>query len=342
MKSVKINDLIARTEGPFVSIYMPTHKSAPDNKQDPTRFKNLLKEAEAKLDDSNILDKASELLEDTDFWNESTDGLGVLVDKDETFIYRLSGKVNEKVFVGDHFHILPLINYYELPNDYYFLDLSKDRFSLYSYKNGKLNEKDPDIYDSFHDLSDDKDIETEGSAPTRGKSDAVHDYHTASDIEEKERENYFRYLADELKKFLTRKDSKLILFGTTENVVEFQNMADFEIYGTIEKPFDSIKHDEVYDELKEALLPKYIKNMEERLDGLRTEIGQDRGTDNLSRIVEDSVNSRVDVLYVSNDTEKTEEIDKLVSNVLLNGGEVVVIDTQYQDFNKEAGAKYRY
>lgn len=342
MKALKVNELINKTDGPFVSIYMPTHRTAPDNQQDPTRFRNLLKEAESKLDDDTMLNKAYAILEDDAFWNNSTDGLGVLIDKKDTYVYHLSGKVSEKLFVGDYFHVLPLINYYELPNDYYFLDLSKDRFSLYSYKNGQLNEKDPDIYDKFHDLFDDKDIETEGSAPTRGKSDAVHGYHTASDIEEKERDKYFRYLATELKNFLTDKEAKLILFGTSENVAEFKDMVDFEIYGTIEKPFDSIKHDEIYDELKEALLPKYIKHMEERVDGLRTEIGQDRGTDNLSRIIEDSENGRVDVLYVSYDTEKSNEIDKLVATVLQNGGEVVVIDTEYQNFDKEAGAKYRY
>ncbi len=45
----ELKTLIQKPEGPCVSIYMPTHRAFPDTKQDPIRFKNLLREAEERL-----------------------------------------------------------------------------------------------------------------------------------------------------------------------------------------------------------------------------------------------------------------------------------------------------
>ena len=39
----------ADTDGPFISIYQPTNRQHPDNQQDPIRFRNLVKQAEASL-----------------------------------------------------------------------------------------------------------------------------------------------------------------------------------------------------------------------------------------------------------------------------------------------------
>ena len=38
------DEILFDTEGPFISLYQPTFKVGPDNKQDIIRFKNLTKE----------------------------------------------------------------------------------------------------------------------------------------------------------------------------------------------------------------------------------------------------------------------------------------------------------
>ena len=52
MKTVTIDHLRevrAPQEPPCVSLYQPTHRHHPDNKQDPIRFRNLVDGAEASL-----------------------------------------------------------------------------------------------------------------------------------------------------------------------------------------------------------------------------------------------------------------------------------------------------
>lgn len=346
MQKVNLDKLVNMTNGPFVSLYIPTHRNSPDNKRDSVTFKNLLKRVEKELDEKDVnpssyLKESYDLLDDTTFWNNTTDGLAVLIDKDNTQIYKLDGSVEEKVLVADYFHILPLINYYEIPNNYYFLDLSKDRFSLYSFINGELDKEDPDIYQKFTDLFSDKDYEIEAS-PTRGTSNSMHNYHTSSSVEEKEKDKYFRYLKDNLGKFLKEKEAKLILFGTRENVLEFKNYVDFDIYGVIDKPFNSIPINDLYKELREALLDKYIENIGKRLENLQTEISNDKGTDNKSRILSDAPNGKISELYISKTVQADAEIDKAVTEVMRTGGEVILIDPEYNQVDFDIAAKYRY
>ena len=43
------NDMIFEEEGPFISLYQPTHRYSKGNKQDVTLFKNLVRDVEASL-----------------------------------------------------------------------------------------------------------------------------------------------------------------------------------------------------------------------------------------------------------------------------------------------------
>lgn len=45
MEKLKIKDLVNKEGEVFVSIYLPTHRTSIDNKQDQTRLSNLVNEA---------------------------------------------------------------------------------------------------------------------------------------------------------------------------------------------------------------------------------------------------------------------------------------------------------
>src|ERR1700676_823406 len=52
MRSLSIyhlNELLAPSSPPCISLYQPTHRHHPDNQQDPIRFRNLVTEAESSL-----------------------------------------------------------------------------------------------------------------------------------------------------------------------------------------------------------------------------------------------------------------------------------------------------
>lgn len=352
MDKINIRELAKQHEGEFVSIYLPTHISNPENQQDRIRFKNLLTKAEVELKERNKVDvekflkDAWKLQSDLTFWNGPIDGLAVLISKDGLLTYRTMGTMPERVVVDDRFHLLPLLNYYEFMDDSYLLDISKDRFKLFHGGRQGIQEVEiPELINRFDELFDDKDTQSSVNQGTGGEG-GIHVRSTATQIDDKETEKFMRYVVAGMTDFLKEKDERIILFGTTENVAYFTKLAEghFKIAKVIDKPLSSINLTEVFNELKTAMQPDYIKTMEERLNVLNNSIGEDKGTDNLSLIEKEAENGRIETLFLSSyiDGVDIEKLDKLVYDVYAANGEVVLIDEKFQEFPKGAGAAFRY
>jgi hypothetical protein len=102
-------------EQPRLSIYQPTHRHHPGNRQDPIRFRGLVKELETQLLESHPSAEVSELLEpfealgnDAEFWNHTLDGLAVFAAPGWFSVMVLPRTVLEMTVVADSFHTKPL------------------------------------------------------------------------------------------------------------------------------------------------------------------------------------------------------------------------------------------
>jgi hypothetical protein len=100
---------------PCLSLYQPTHRHPPDNRQDPILFGKLLKVLECLLlqmyPDAEIrqyLIPYQEILHDKDFWWNTLDGLAVLGGQNVFQVFRLQRPVTELVIAADTFHTKPL------------------------------------------------------------------------------------------------------------------------------------------------------------------------------------------------------------------------------------------
>ncbi len=355
MREFDIKEFNEKEEGIYVSIYMPTHKISSEADQDPIRLKNLLNKASESItsecelsseDKDEFLKEGYKLLKDREFWNEGSYALFVLIDKDGLAYQRLDGGINEQVHVSKTPYLLPLFNGYERTRGYYILDISKDRFEVYSVsRDGIKDLETPRSERRFDELFDDKDVKDLDKNRTDGAATSFHGHDTKSEVVERETEKYFRYIADEMYNFFKAKGNPIILTGTTENVSEFKKYADgLNIVDTIEKPFDSIKKEEIMDVIKERLLPKYIKEIDEELEVLNTSIANSNGTDNLSRILQDAPSGRIEKLYIEKEMDNihSDEMNKLVYDVLNGGGEIILIDKERNSFDSDVKAKYRY
>jgi hypothetical protein len=79
-----LTDLLAASEPPCLSLYLPTHRHHPENQQDPIRYRTLVKELEQSLLHKYAAPAAAALLApfealtgDSEFWNHTLDGLAV-------------------------------------------------------------------------------------------------------------------------------------------------------------------------------------------------------------------------------------------------------------------------
>src|SRR5262245_28414572 len=93
---------LATAEAPWVSIYLPTHRSHPDNVKDPIRFKNLVTEVENSLNRRHPVREVRALVEplnrlqaNATFWNHTLDGLAVLASAARFDVFKLPRAVPE-------------------------------------------------------------------------------------------------------------------------------------------------------------------------------------------------------------------------------------------------------
>src|SRR5690625_3928380 len=107
---------LERQEGPCLSLYQATHRSHPDNAQNPIRFKNLVKELERSLSNNlhkneyeTFLEPFHRLANDEHFWQHTLDGLAILAKKDQFQVFKLQRTTPDFAVVSDSFHIKPLL-----------------------------------------------------------------------------------------------------------------------------------------------------------------------------------------------------------------------------------------
>ncbi|MEH2043590.1 baeRF6 domain-containing protein [Nostoc sp.] len=144
----EIKTLIEHPKGNCVSIYMPTHPAGSEVRQDPIRFKNLVKEAETRLIDAGLehknaialLEKSHEL-DTQEFWeHKGEQGLAIFISENIFRYYTLPIDFQELVVVTDRFHIKPLLPILNGNGRFYILALSQQDVRFFEGTRYTVNE----------------------------------------------------------------------------------------------------------------------------------------------------------------------------------------------------------
>ena len=130
---------VSDAPGPCVSIYMPTRAGGIERRGDCLRLKNLLREADEELTRRNmaaghrreLLEPATALLTDEDFWASTSNGLVLLLSPHAARCYRLPPTFEPSLSVADRFRLRPLLPTLAGNAFGYVLALSHDRAQLY-------------------------------------------------------------------------------------------------------------------------------------------------------------------------------------------------------------------
>lgn len=133
----EIKTLIDQAEAPCVSLFMPTHEAGPEIRQDPIRFKNLIREAEAQLVATGMrpelarqLLKPATELDRGDFWRHQSQGLALFIAPEFCRFYRLPLPLEELVVVAAQFHLKPLMPLLSENQQFYILTLNQKQIRL--------------------------------------------------------------------------------------------------------------------------------------------------------------------------------------------------------------------
>ncbi len=146
MRRTDVLELMRYEAYPSVSILMPTHRTHPDNQQDPIRFKNLVEEARQRLVEEvgkrpswPIMERLESLGEEIDSqYNE--DGLALFANEEFGAWYRLPFPVDERVAVDKTFETRELLYALHRQPRYRVLVFSEQSGRLFEGAGGTLDE----------------------------------------------------------------------------------------------------------------------------------------------------------------------------------------------------------
>ncbi|WP_431681819.1 chemotaxis protein [Kitasatospora sp. KL5] len=147
-----LRDLRSARPYPAVSLTMPTHRREPDNAQDAVRLRNLLAEAERRIDadpeasrqDRIDLHKQLERAVAEVDLRHSLDGLVVYATTAEHQVWNLPREVPERVVLSDTFLTRNLVAAKAQERPYWVLAVAADRATLWSGAGQVLHEHEAD------------------------------------------------------------------------------------------------------------------------------------------------------------------------------------------------------
>jgi hypothetical protein len=385
LNRAELEQLMRKEQQWCVSIYMPTHRTGTEAQQDPIRLKNLLREAEKHLSEQGVgtravqkmLEPASVLLQDPNFWQHQSDGLAIFLSSNRVRRYRLPLNFEELVVVTDHFHINPLLPLFTGDGQFYILALSQNEVRLLLGTRHSVSEVDigqvgGSLAEAIPSLNHQMSLQLHTSGSTSGVSGSgsvtFHGQGGGSDDSAKnELLRYFRLVSDGLTEFLRGDRVPLVLAGVEyllpiyKEANTYPDLIDLVIKGNP----DFLSADELHKNAWEIIGPLFQAAQEEALAHYQQLSGQasERVADTLEKIVPAAYHGKVETLFVaagvqqwgilnpiSNEIEihdpreSSDEplMDLVAVQTYLKGGTVYVVEPEMVPGGTNVAAVLRY
>lgn len=328
-----INELVSHQNELCLSIFQPTHRSFPDNKQDSIRFRNLVDKLEKSLltkhpaeDVEKLLKNFRQLESDKEVWNYNWEGLGVLASPGMFKIFRLPIEVPEVALASDTFFTKPLRQVLQSTNRYQILGLSRKSIKMYEGNGRTLNEIElakeiPKTLNEALGYQHTEPHTTVGSygGVGSGASPMHHGQGGKSPEIEIDDERFFRIIAKAVYEHYS-KPSKLplILASLPEHQHLFEQVSEnpYLLSGKIPHHPDSISKEELESLAWKVFEPKFKNDMSELKDKFNSAHANNLGSDNLEEISKAVFEGRVKTLLVSADSQVSGQLDRTNGHIV--------------------------
>jgi hypothetical protein len=371
--------LRAEHDPPCLSLYLPTHRRHPENRQDPIRYRNLLKALEVSLlgqysesEANTLLNPFRTLARDTAFWNHTWDGLAVLGAAGLFQVIKLQRPVSELAVVANSFHIKPLLRILQSADRYQVLSLNRRQIKLFEGNRDRLDEVDlavgvPRTITEALGAELTEPHQTVASyGGTALGSNMRHSHGSKPDELEIDEERFFRAVDRAILEHHSRPSGlPLILTALAQYHTSFRRISrnPFLIDDGIEVDPGSLTIEQLRQRAWNVIEPEFRS----RLQGLSDEFEEARskglGSDDLTLVALAAAESRVGSLLVEaerripgrldrvsggltfsglKDPQVDDLLDDLAELVLSRGGQVVVVPTVDMPTTAGVAAIFRF
>lgn len=318
----ELKTLIEKSSGLCVSIYMPMQKAGPDIRQNPIRFKNLIREAQSNLEAIGIdhketmeLLKQAHELDNSDFWENQDYGLAIFISKEAFRYYRLPMEFQELVVVADRFHLKPLLHLINNDGQFYILALSQNEVRLlegtrYSVKEVDLENLPKSMtealqYDETAREGQNRIATSKGGTSNSFQQPGSFHGQGSPDRDDIKQDilQYFHLIDGTLQEFLRNKKEPLVLAGVEylfpiyKEANTYQNLVEEGITGNPE----ILKPEELHAQAWPIVEPIFQQNVEQAVEQYNELAGADpsKASHDIKEIIQAAYYQRVDFLFVA-------------------------------------------
>lgn len=339
--------LLAALRGyPSLTITLPTHRTSPDNRQDPIRLKNLAREAAERLtgelgkrEVEGVLRALEQLADGVDH-EHNRDGLALFVSADTARALRLPYSLPERVVVDESFFTRDLVYANNRSPRYWVLALSDQQTRLFE-----------GVREDLEELRDGTPFPMANSGVGGGRTIPNDPAINSSQLRDEHSRIYFRAVDEALGGLYADDPLPLVVVGVDRNLAFYQEVAasDRQIVGTLQGNHDrSSAH-----ELGQLVWPLVYQGLAARraqiMDELGVAVGGQRSASTLGEVWRFAQEGRGQTLLVEEGYHEAatfdetgmrllppgdgqgpqaldDAVDEAVATVLAKGGRIVFVD----------------
>ena len=381
---VTLQPLLEISADTKVSIYMPTHRTptSPHINEDRIRYKNLVRQARDALQKKNIEESEIQAitkqleakLEDDEFWQRTSRGLGIFADKTKCDFFILPVECDEHLTVEKNFDITPLLVLHSYDKPYHLLVLAVHNPKLYRGDMYGLKPVDISFPSSPEDALNIDEMfsnsQTQRGGATLGGGDVRMGTHGQGDSREagnEERLKYFRIIDEKIASAKEVNSSyPLLIAGVQSEVTEYKNNSK---YTTIMEAYISGNHTETELQDLHALAWPAVQNelggkeQEKMMRKVQEARGAGKSSEDITAIREATKTGRIGtlllgILTITHDTisdtnnevtkvifpaeYEKEQINSCATEVFKQGGKVIGVQQEATPRDMSVAAIYRY
>lgn len=345
-----------------VSIFMPAYRAGRDTEQNPIRFKNLLRQAQEKLQAKGLssmkiqelLLKPQRLLQDQAFWRRQSDGLAVFFSQERFEFFRLPVQFAELVVVSDRFHIKPLLPIITSDSTFYVLTTSQNQVRLLEGTRRLMDEVVlEDVPLSLADFLPDGVPEKQlqfhtGTQSQSGRRSAMFHGHEADNETTIRIQQWFRLIDKQINHVLSNCSSPLVLAGVETLISLYKEVNTYPhlMNEGITGNSDRMKPEELHSKAWAIVEPVFTKERKAGYERYQQLAGTGQTTTTVPEAVRAAHHGRIDMLFValgvqvwgrfnpeehgvliheSYEPDDTDLLDLTAIQTLINGGLVYAV-----------------
>jgi hypothetical protein len=332
-----IRELLETQAAPCVTIYMPSSQAGQETLQNPTRLRNLVRDArgallEGGMDEAEadrFLRPITDLTGDYPFWQHQTAGLAVFLSSGFFRHFHLPQAPRALALVGRTFHLRPLLPTLVENGRFYILAISQGAVDLYratpyEIEEILLEDMPESMAEALRFDDPEQSLQHHGGAPRgEGQLAGIFHGHGSGKDEAKERLlRFFRQVDQGIRAYLRDQKAPLILAGVEyyfplyREVNTYATLLPDGIPGSPKAVTDVELREQAWQRLRPALQAR----REEVLAALRAGLSKGLATTIIEDVVVAAHHGRIDACFVVENGQVSGSFDEGTARVQRHDG----------------------